>query len=218
VFVDGHARTKYKLGTRAAGPYKVLARGEGTFSLDIGGYPETVSNDHVTAGPGPPGDPRTLLQNLGVPQDVVVPEGHQHTGKEFVWEAFVGHEVADDGTLRLWTPWWGYHPEEDTLELASRFDLRKVHQYMRRVGLRVEETGSVVDFLAQGDSRVGTRGFQVSRRGNSSSGTRVRVGARGRGCDHHCRTAGWWLSPRPCRRAKSSGVVDVSVVGAARDG
>ena len=42
----------------------------------------------------------------------------------------------------------GYHPEEDTLELASRFDLRKVHQYMRRVGLRVEETGSVVDFLA----------------------------------------------------------------------
>ena len=78
VFVDGHARTKYKLGTRAAGPYKVLARGEGTFSLDIGGYPETVSSDHVTAAKGPPGDPRTLLQNLGVPQDVVVPEGHQH--------------------------------------------------------------------------------------------------------------------------------------------
>jgi len=42
VFVDGHARTKYKLGTGAAGPYKMLARGEGTLSLDIGGYPETV--------------------------------------------------------------------------------------------------------------------------------------------------------------------------------
>ena len=39
VFVDGHARTKYKLGTRAAGPYKVLARGEGTFSLDIASLP-----------------------------------------------------------------------------------------------------------------------------------------------------------------------------------
>jgi len=94
VFVDGHARTTYKLGTRAAGPYKVLARGEGTFLLDIGGYPETVSSDHVTAAPGPPGDLRTLLQNLGVPQDVVVPKGHQHTGKMFVWEAFVGHEVG----------------------------------------------------------------------------------------------------------------------------
>ena len=148
MFVDGHARTKQQLGTRAAGPYKVLARGEGTFSLDIGGYPETVSSDHVTAAPGPPGDPRTLLKNLGEPQDVVVPEGHPHTGKELVWEAFVGHEVADDGTLRLWTRWQGYHPEEDTLELASRFDLRKVHQYLRRVGLRVKKTGSVVDFLA----------------------------------------------------------------------
>ena len=128
MFVDGHARTKYKLGTRAAAPYKVLFRGEGTFSSDIGGYPETVSSDHVTAAQGPPGDRRTLPQSVGVPQDVVVPEGHQHTDKEFVWEAFVGHEVADDGTLRLWTRWWGYHPEEDTLELASRFDLRKIHQ------------------------------------------------------------------------------------------
>jgi len=148
VFVNGHARTKHKLGTRAAGTYKVLAIGEGSFSLDIGGYPETVSSDHVTAAPGPPVDPRTLLHNIGVPKDVVVPEGHQHTGKEFVWEAFVGHEVADDGTLRWWTRWWGYHPEEDSLEFASRYDLRKVHQYMRRAGLRLEETGLVVDFLA----------------------------------------------------------------------
>jgi len=148
VFVYGHARTTYKLGTRVAGPYKVLSRGEGTFSLDIGGYPETASSDHVTAAPGPPGDLQTLLQNLGVPQDIVVPERHQHTGKEFVWEVFLGHEVADDGTLRLWNCWWGYHPEEDTLELASRFDRRSVHQYMRRVGLRVEEAEWVVDFLA----------------------------------------------------------------------
>jgi len=103
VFVDGHARTKYKLGTRAAGHFKVLTRGEGTFSLDIGGYPETVSSDYVTAVPGPPLDPLTLLKIFGVPQDVVVPEGHQHTGKDFVWEAIVGHEVAADGTLRLWT-------------------------------------------------------------------------------------------------------------------
>jgi len=61
VFVDGHARTMYKLGTRAAGTYKVLSSGEGAFSLDIGGYPETVSSDHVTAAPGPPGDPHPLL-------------------------------------------------------------------------------------------------------------------------------------------------------------
>jgi len=148
VFVNGHARTQYKLGTRAAGPYKVFTRGEGTFSMDIGGYRETVSSDNVTAASAPPEDPQTLLQCLGVPQNVVVPEGHQLTGKEFVWEALIGHEVADDGTLRLWTRWWGYHPEEDTLELVSRFDLRKVHQYMRRVALRVEGTGSVVDFLA----------------------------------------------------------------------
>jgi len=148
VFVDGHARNKSKLATRAAGPYKVLSRGKGTFSLDIGGDPETVSSDHVTAASGPPGDPQTLLQNLGVPQDIVVPNGHQHTGKEFVWEALVGHAVVDDGTLHLWSRWWGYHPEEDTLELARRFDQRKVHQYMRRMGPRVEEARSVVDFLA----------------------------------------------------------------------
>jgi len=54
VFVDGHERTKYKIGTRAAGPYKVLSRGEGTFSMNIGGYPETLSSDHVTAAPGSP--------------------------------------------------------------------------------------------------------------------------------------------------------------------
>jgi len=128
VLVDGHTRTKYKLGIRAAGPYKVLSREEGTLSLDIGGYPETVSSDHVTAAPGPSGDPQTLLQNFGVRQHIVVPEGHQYTGKDFVWEAFVGNEVSDDGTLRLWTRWWGYHPEEDTLELATQFELRRVHQ------------------------------------------------------------------------------------------
>ena len=94
----------------------MLSRGERTFSFDKGGYPETVSSDHVTATPGPPGDPQTLLQNLGVPQDIVVPERHQHNSEKFVWEAFVGHEVADDGTLRLWTRWWGYHSEVDTLE------------------------------------------------------------------------------------------------------
>ena len=116
-----HARTKYKLGTRAAGPDKVLSSGEGTFSLDIGGYPEMVSRDHVTAAPGPPEDPQTLLQSLGVPHDVVILYGYQRTRKEFVWEAFVGRQVADDGTLCLWTRWWGYFPEEDTLELASRF-------------------------------------------------------------------------------------------------
>jgi len=115
VFVDGHTRTKYKLRTRAAGTYKMFSRGEGTFSLDIDGYPETVSSDHMTAAPGMPGDPQTLLQNLGVPQDIVVPEGHQHTGNELVWETFVDDEVADDDTLRLWTRWWGYHPKEDTL-------------------------------------------------------------------------------------------------------
>ena len=39
VFVNGHARTKHKLGTHAAGPHKVLCRREDTFSVDIGGYP-----------------------------------------------------------------------------------------------------------------------------------------------------------------------------------
>ena len=41
----------------------------------------------------------------------------------------------------------GLLAHEDTLELASLFDLRKVHQYMRRVGLRVEEAVADVDFL-----------------------------------------------------------------------
>jgi len=90
VYVDSHARTKHKLGTHTAGPHKVLSRGERTFSLDIGGYPEPVSSDHVTAAPDPLGDPQKLIQTLGMPQDVVVPEGHQHTVKEIVWEAFVG--------------------------------------------------------------------------------------------------------------------------------
>jgi len=187
VFVDGDTRTKYKLGTRAFGPYKVLSRGEGTFRLDICGYPETVSSDHVTATPGPSGDPKTLLQNLRVPQDILVPEGHQHTGKELVWEAFVGHEVADDGTLRLWTRWWGYHPEEDTLELASRFDLRKVHQYMQRVSLRVEEAGSAIDFLAQDISHAKHVVFKFRVVADFRVSTRVPVGA----------TWPWWRPSLP---------------------
>ena len=77
-----------------------------------------------------------------------MPEGNQRAGKELAWEAFVGQEVADDGTLRLWTRWCVYHPDEGTLESASRLDLRKAHQYMRRVGLRFEEAVAVVDFLA----------------------------------------------------------------------
>ena len=89
----------------------------------------------------------------------------------------MSHEVADDGTLRLRTRWWGYLPKEDTQELNSRFDLRKVHQYMRRVGLRVEEAGSVVDFLALVDFHVGHVGFQVPNRGGFSFTTRVPVGA-----------------------------------------
>ena len=38
--------------------------------------------------------------------------------------------------------------DEDTLELASRFDLGKVHQCMRSVGLRVEDAVAVVESLA----------------------------------------------------------------------
>jgi len=207
VFVDGDTRTKYKLGTRAFGPYKVLSRGEGTFRLDICGYPETVSSDHVTATPGPPGDPQTLLQNLRVPQDILVPERHQHTGKELVWEAFVGHEVADDGTLRLWTRWWGYHPEEDTLELASRFDLRKVHQ-MQRVSLRVEEAGSVVDFLAQDISHAGHVVFKFRVVAYFRFQHVFRSEPRGRGGDRPCHMAGRQPPSRPGGEPRRSDRMD----------
>jgi len=148
MFVEGHARTKHKLRTHAAGPHKVLSRRKGTFSLDIGGYPETVKSDHVTAAADPLGDPKKLIQNLGVPRGVVVPKGPQHTGKEFSWEALVGHEVSDHGTLRLRTRWRGCYPDEDTLDLASRFDVRGAHHFMRRVGLHGRETGAVVNFRA----------------------------------------------------------------------
>jgi len=66
VFVDGHTQPEYKLGTGACGPCKVLSRREATFSWGIGGYPETLSSDPMTAASGPPGDPQTLLQNVGV--------------------------------------------------------------------------------------------------------------------------------------------------------
>ena len=102
----------------------------------------------------------------------------------------MGHEVADDGTLRLWTRWCGYHPEEDTLELASRFELRKVNQYMRRVGLRVEEAGSVVDFLALDNSHAGHVVFKSRIVTDFRSPHVFRSEPRGRGGDHHCRTAG----------------------------
>jgi len=42
---------------------------------------------------------------------------------------------------------------------------------------------------------MGTRGFLVSSRGRPLAVTRVRVGARGRDGDHHCRNTGWWSSP-----------------------
>ena len=106
-----------------------------------------MSSDHVTAAPNPLGDPQKLIRDFGVPSNVSVPENLKRTGKEFDWEALVVHEVAEYGTLRLWTRWWGYHADEDTLELSSLFHLRKVHQCMRHVGLRVEEAVADVDFL-----------------------------------------------------------------------
>ena len=60
----------------------------------------------------------------------------------------------------LWTRWREDHPQEDTLEIASRFNFRKVRPYMRRVGLRVEEAESVVDFLAYGNSHAGHVAFK----------------------------------------------------------
>jgi len=89
-------------------PTRSYPAGDRTFSLNMCGYLEAVSSDHATAAPDPLGDPQKLIQILSMPQNVVRPEGHQHTGKEFFWEAFVGHYVSEDGTLRLWTGWWGY--------------------------------------------------------------------------------------------------------------
>jgi len=43
------------------------------FSLDMGGYTETVSSDHVTTAPDPLGEPQKLIKHLSVQQDVVVP-------------------------------------------------------------------------------------------------------------------------------------------------
>jgi len=74
-FVDGHTRTKYKLGTRAAWPYKVLSRGEGTFSMDICGNPETVSRDRVTAALGPRGIRRRSCRTSGYRKTSWSPRG-----------------------------------------------------------------------------------------------------------------------------------------------
>jgi len=148
VFLDGNAKAKQKLGTRAVGPHKVLARGVGTFKLDVGGYPETVSIDRVTAAPEPYGDIQEFIKSRGPPQDSVVPGAHQDTGREYVWEAFLGHEVAEDGTLLLRTRWWGYEADKDTLEPAQRFDRRKVDEYLQGVGLRVEEAVEAANALA----------------------------------------------------------------------
>jgi len=158
--------------------------------------------------PGPPGDPQTLLQNLGVPQNIVVLIEPQHSGKKFVWEAFVVNEVADDGTLRLWTRWRGYRPEENTLELASRFDLRKVHQYMRRVGLRVEEAGKVVELLAQDNSHAGLVVFKFRIVADSRFRHVFRSGPRGRGGDRLYRMTGRPRSARPGGRLRRSDRMD----------
>lgn len=139
VFIDGHFKVKQKLGTHAKGPYEVLSRDEHTVTLDVEGYPDRVSCDHVVAAPTPGGDLQELLRVRGNPQEVVVPDGHEATGKEFIWECFVGHEYDAEGRLRLWTRWWGYHPDEDTLELPSKFDRRKVDEYKRREGLPIED-------------------------------------------------------------------------------
>jgi len=68
VFVDGHTRTKYKLGTRAAGPYKALSRGDGTFALHMGRYPETVSSDHVRRCLARRGIRRRFCRTSGYPK------------------------------------------------------------------------------------------------------------------------------------------------------
>ena len=124
----------------------------------------------------------------------------------------------DDGTLRLGTHWWGYHPEEDTPELASRLDLRKVHQYMRRVGLRVEEAGSVADFLAKGSSHAGQVVFKYRIVADLRLQRVFWWGPHGRGGDHLCRMAGRWSSPRPGGRPRRSDRMKVFVGEAVRDG
>ena len=65
LFVGGHTNTKEKLGTHVVGPHKVLGRGNKTFWLDIGDYPETVSRDHVTAAPDMAGDIQNSCSTMG---------------------------------------------------------------------------------------------------------------------------------------------------------
>ena len=90
----------------------------------------------------------------------------------------MGHEVDDDCTLRLCNRWWGYLPDEKTLEWASPLDLRKLHHYMRRVGVRVKEAVAVVVFLAYEKPSGETRGFQVSKRGGFLAKDTCLVGGR----------------------------------------
>lgn len=142
VFVDGHAKSKQKLGTHSTGPFEVLGRDGHTITIDVDGYPDRVSSDHVVSASQPTGDLHELLRTRAPPQEAVVPDGHRSTGKEFVWESFVGHELDGDGNLRLWTRWWGYHPDEDTLEDADKFDARKVDEYRQKVGLLPTRTKS----------------------------------------------------------------------------
>jgi len=128
-------------------------------------------------------------------------------------ERMVGYPTSEetDGSpraIRLWTRWWGYHPEEDTHESSSRFDLRKVHQYMRRVGLRVEEAGSVVDVLAQDNSHAGHVVFKVRIVADFRLRHVFRSGPRGRGGDHLCRMPGRRPSPRPGGRLRRSDRMD----------
>jgi len=49
------------------------------------------------------GERPPYMRDVGVPQDVFVPERHEHTGKEIFWKALVTHVVTDGGTIRLWT-------------------------------------------------------------------------------------------------------------------
>jgi len=94
VFVDGHAKTK-TLKIRVLGRQKFLSRVEGTFSLELRGYPETVSNEHVTAAVDPVGETQQFLRDHGAPQDVVVPKGHQGIHCDFRSPV---HDVVD----RIW--------------------------------------------------------------------------------------------------------------------
>ena len=97
----------------------------------------TVRRTHNTASRRDSG--RSTNANSGeTPQ--LTPDTPEYYDREYVIDKLVGHEYSSDGTLLFQIRWYGYRPEDDTLQPIRDIPRNHVVTYCRRRKLRLPQS------------------------------------------------------------------------------